>query len=165
MTEEEKLRTRKSRQASTYTYTMTKLKKDYVHKVNTCLLNEMVESTTFRSESQMLISIRQQRKWMRITGPVLIVLPPQCPPLFPVGLGVKGFLAAAVANLGEQLSARNIRRYDWLEKELKKELNRTHEGREMQTGTVDTGTNQSDYWLAKTDQPAKLSWCRSDREK
>ena len=152
------------RRKSTYTYTVTKLKKNYVHKINSCLLNEMVECATFRTASQMIVSIRQQRKWMKTTGPRPIILPPKGPLLFP-GRSVNDFLASAVADLGERLLSRNIHRYEKLEKELIKELNRTHPGREMQTGTVDIGTNDSDYWLVKTKQPAKLSWRRSDREK
>jgi len=151
---------------ATYTYSVVKIKKEEVDKVNSCLLNEMTDSLTFRSCAQMARTLRQWRKHVREIGWGPNIFPPNFMPSFeqPMFSSLDQYMSETFANLDIDELLRPPTMYDELEEQLKEELNRTHQGRDIQNGEV-RKRSQGCWKLEVSSQPAKLSWRRVGRVK
>lgn len=153
----------KAKRYAKYTYPVVKLKKQEVDKVNSCLLNEVTDSVTFRTPARMIRSIRQWRKHIRDIGWGPNVFPPNIMPSFDTR-PLPEYLLTTLANLDVGHLMRAPKYLDSLEKELFTELNRTHVGNLMQTGHVKK-KNKGCWEVEQSPQSAKLSWRRSGRKR
>jgi len=172
LTEKDRLAIQEAQRYARYTYTVVTLRKDEVDKVNSCLLNEMPESLTFRSPARMMRSIRRWRANLFEGGFLPNILPPNIIPNLPRDLktnffnkSFEDYVADILANLPDFDDLLiDFKRLDELERQLKEELNRVHSDNTMQTGHI--SERRRGCWdIEVAEQKAKLSWRRSDRKK
>jgi hypothetical protein len=164
LTEKEFSDIKKSQRYAKYTYPIIKLKKEDVDKVNSCLLNEITESVTFQAPARMLRSLRQWRKHQREFGSAPNIFPLNVKPDF-VKESFVEFLANTMANLDLELFLRGSDIFDNLEKDLTKEVNRTHLEQTIQSEHVEKGSKRRSWEMEKAEQSRDLSWRRCGREK
>lgn len=148
----------KSREYAKYTYTVMVLGKEDVDKVNSCLLNEVYGFITFRTPARMVATIRKWRRYQQETGTHHKLFPPKGPP-FP-GKSLEQALIDLLDNLGEEAFRQDdITKLDKLERDIVRDLNRTHQNYCNET----VGGKSQNWHCSITEQPSKLSWRRSGR--
>jgi len=159
MTDKEKSEWKKSRRYAKYTYSVVRLPKQEVDKVNSCFFNEVTESLTFRTPERMIRAIRQWRKHIREFGREPNIFPPNVMPSYE-RRSFQEYLLSTLANLDVKHILRSPDHLDYLEKDLMRELNRTHvENPRMQTGQV-TDKRNGCWEIEQSPQSKKLSWRR-----
>jgi hypothetical protein len=82
-----------------------------------------------------------------------------------MGNSLPQYLLDLVANLDPRVFQSIGKKYDLLERDLVKVANRTHSENEMQTGQIKERSKKECWELEKSNQPAKLSWRRTGRQK
>jgi hypothetical protein len=145
-----------------FTYQVVKLSKKWVYAVNACLLNEAVESVTFRNPVQMLQTIRKyQEVQSKFLEWVDVIVPPKLPSFGPLGRAIsEGFL-----EMGDASGLKDIiGRYGRLEKALRDENNRIHRSEAASSShLLSTSPRPEEMRFIISDQPKKLSWRRIGR--